>query len=112
MHIALYENNLLWSVRLQRAAIQLGHTCTIMQEPDLPAVMPHLAIINLSVEKFVDAELIAELKSAGSTVVGHAGHSEKLLHHQGRDAHIDHLVTNGALANDLPSVLALVPTEE
>ena len=27
MHIAVYENNLLWSVKLRNAAIQLGHTC-------------------------------------------------------------------------------------
>ena len=111
MHIAVYENNLLWSVKLRNASIHLGHTCVIMHEPELPVVKPNLCIINLSVEKFLTAEFVAEMRAAGCTIVGHAGHVDRPLMARGREAKIDHLVTNGALANDLPSVLALVPSD-
>lgn len=108
MRVLLFENDLLWSVRLSNGLTALGHEPTVIAA--MPDTVPaaELAIVNLGSAAFNPHALVPMLHQAGIKVVGHAGHSEKARHQEGRSAGVDALVTNGSLANDLEATLAKV----
>ncbi|MBS1704863.1 MAG: hypothetical protein JST40_03240 [Armatimonadetes bacterium] len=107
MHIAIYERNLLWSVRLQKHVESLGHSAEVLGEAVMPESFADLAILNLGEPNLSTEEIIEGLKSQGTTVVGHAGHKETPLWDAGREHGCDHIVSNGTLAHKLDQVLAL-----
>ncbi len=108
MTLLLFERNLLWSVRLQRALAALGHEATVAES--LGEASADLAIVNLSETDRVEG-LVAALKARGIPVLAHAGHRERELMALGKALGVDRLATNGQMANDLPGVLARVAPE-
>lgn len=104
MRILIIETNLMWSVRLQKAAVAHGHEVAVTPEPIAGEF--DVAIVNLG-EPGVDwPARVGELRARGIKVVGHAGHKETALHQVGKEAGCDYLATNSELTHKLESVLA------
>lgn len=107
MHVAIYETNLMWSVRLQKGIEALGHSCEVVSIAALPKTTASLAILNLGTESFCQASHLTALREQGTVTVGHAGHKESALLDGGRQNGVDHVVTNSMLAHKLADILAL-----
>ncbi len=106
MKVLVFEDNLMWSVKLSKTIKGLGHECQVLSAipPELPAAAA--AIVNLGSETMGVDSLLPRLRSAGIWVVGHAGHKEKGLLQAGREAGCDLVVTNSVLTFKLDQVLA------
>jgi DNA-binding NarL/FixJ family response regulator len=104
MTVLVFEDNLMWSVRLANAARTLGHDPIVMTTVAEEAG-GEVAIVNLSARAFDPAEVVATLRSRGVKVVGHAGHKEKDLLQEGVSSGCDLVVTNSEIAHKLSSVL-------
>ena len=110
MKVLLFEDNLMWSVRVKNGLVALGHEpVTVSAVPD--GVEADLAIVNLSARAFDPFAVISELKAAGVRMIGHVGHKEKELWARGEAAGCDQVVSNGSLANRLEAVLAGLPVK-
>ncbi|MBL8086486.1 MAG: hypothetical protein JNM85_00260 [Chthonomonas sp.] len=107
MRIAIYENNLLWSVRLANGVTALGHEPEVLTTATAPSSEVQLAILNLGVESFRDPGFIQALHDAHIVTVGHAGHKESDILRAGREAQCDHVVSNSTLTHKLADILAL-----
>lgn len=110
MKVLLFEDNLMWSVRVKNGLVALGH------EPETVSVVPDgveadLAIISLSARAFDPFAVIGELKVKGVRMIGHVGHKEQDLWVRGEEAGCDQVVSNGSLANRLEAVLAGLPVK-
>ncbi len=105
MNVWLFEDNLMWSARLERALRGLGHqpsvrtTSTIVDAPDV-------AIVNLGRSTFDLESLVPALLERGVYVVGHAGHKEKDLLDRGQRLRCSKVATNSEVANKMASILA------
>jgi hypothetical protein len=110
MTILIFEDNLMWSVKLSNAAKALGHEAAVLTAvPDgLPTA--DAAIVNLGSESMAVDDLLPLLKQKGIWTVGHAGHKEKGLLDAGREAGCDLVVTNSTLTFKLDQVLNQAPT--
>ncbi len=110
MKVLLFEDNLMWSVRMKNGLVALGHEpVTVSAVPE--GVEADLAIVSLSARAFDPFELVEELKLSGVRVLGHVGHKEKDLWARGEQAGCDQVVSNGSLANRLEAVLAGLPVK-
>ena len=107
MTVLIFERNLLWSVRLQKALATLGHEARVVEA--VPEGGADLAIVNLSEGDRIEG-LVEELRGRGVAVLAHAGHKEKELMALGKALGVDRLATNGQMANDLAGVLARMET--
>ena len=106
VRIAIYEDNLMWSARLQNSVRALGHEGIVITTPDID-LTADCAIINLG-STTLGVALVPALKQNGTTVIAHAGHKEKDLHSLGADAGCDVLATNSELTHKLPQILESV----
>jgi hypothetical protein len=106
MKVLIFEDNLMWSVKLQKTVKGLGHEGQVLAK--IPAEIPsaEAAIVNLGSETMGVDALLPLLREAGVWVVGHAGHKEKGLLQSGREAGCDLVVTNSVLTFKLDQVLA------
>ena len=109
MKVLVYEDNLMWSARLQKTLAALGHEASVVARPE-----PRdgdAAIVNLGAPAFQPAELVPALRARGVHVIGHAGHKELELHELGREVGCDTLATNRELTYQLERLLRGVAAE-
>lgn len=105
MRVLILDENLVWNARLKLGVESLGHEAVVLYAPGgLPAA--EVAIVNLGSRAFPPDEWIPRLRSVGVRVVAHAGHKEKPLLAQGKEAGADLIVTNGELTHKLSDILA------
>lgn len=109
MRVLVFENNLMWSARLRKTLIDLGHEAVVFEK--LPTETPNAtaAIINLGIEEFADQNWINKLREAGVYTIGHAGHKEKPLLQHGKEAGCDRIVSNSMLTFKLDQLLLEIP---
>lgn len=105
MTILVFDENLMWSVKLKSGIEGLDHKATVFSQ------MPEdfqgdVAIVNLGSTVFPPQEILPKLKSMGIKSIAHAGHKEKPLLLVGADCGADLVVTNGELTHKLAEVLA------
>lgn len=110
MKVLIFEDNLMWSVKLQKTVKGLGHEGVVLA--NIPSEIPKAdaAIVNLGSEKMGVDALLPLLREAGIWVVGHAGHKEKGLLAAGREAGCSLVVTNSVLTFKLDQVLSQAET--
>jgi hypothetical protein len=106
MKIAIYETNLLWSVRLKNAFEGLGLEAKVYGRAVLPEAGTEFALLNLGDVDVVTEEFVNQLHSQGIVTIAHAGHKETELISRGKAVGCQLLVTNGALANNPSKILA------
>lgn len=108
MRILILDDNLFWSVRLQRGAAALGHEAIVIAS--VPPVWPaaDAAILNLGHATLASDAVIAGLHNAGIATIGHAGHKETEVLDEGLRRGCQHLVTNSQLTHKLADSLSLV----
>ena len=105
----IYEDNLMWSVRLRNAAVALGHEATVCASASPPGDAD-CAILNLG---FRGMEMAAgHCREAGVPILAHAGHKETELLDCGKRLGCDLIVTNGGLVPHLKSHLDQVIVRE
>lgn len=111
MRILIFEDNLIWSERLRKTISTLGHDPILVTrlKPSYPDA--EAAILNFGSETLWNPELVAQLKTQGVTLIGHAGHKEKQKLESGREAGIDHVVTNSELTFKLDKILELIESK-
>jgi hypothetical protein len=103
LKVLILEDNLLCSSRLKQTLVAFGHEAVVASSPQACDA----AIIALG--RPTMAADVAELRSMGAFVIGHAGHKEKDLHEAGKKAGCDRLATNSELTNKLPQILEEIP---
>lgn len=103
MRILVYEDNLMWSARLQKSLTALGHEAVVRTKPTVEA--GDAAIVNLGAPSFGPATLVPALREQGVHVIGHAGHRETELHDLGREIGCDTLATNRELTYSIERLL-------
>lgn len=110
MRVLVFEPNLMWSARLKRSLVALGHEPVLRtsyaREP------ADAAIVNLGESALDPTALIDALHQSGVPVIAHAGHKEKELAALGRQAGADVLATNSQLTFKLEELLSLVKLPE
>lgn len=101
--VAIFESNLLWSVRLRKNLGDLGFQAEVFGKGSTPDAASGFdaAIVNLADANYPVADLVTGLRELGVKVIGHAGHKEKELHQLGRDIGCDLLATNSQLTHKL-----------
>ncbi len=99
----------MWSVRLRSGVVALGHEAIVIDSATEDFPSADIAIINLGVDDFAQAEVVQRLKVAGCRVVAHAGHKERPLMMLGQDIGCDAVVSNSTLAHKLTDVLSPAP---
>lgn len=109
MRILILEDNLLWSSRLAKTIVHLGHEPVVAER--LPAPEGHfdVAIINLASPTITQD--VNTLKSQHIRLIAHAGHKEKELHALGASLQIDVLATNSELTWKLDTLLDKLPRD-
>ncbi len=101
--LAIYERNLLWSVRLRKAAEQAGYAVQVVDHA-FP-IDAEVAIVSLYDPDLSSEDLIAALRANGTLVIGHVGHKEKTEWEAGLGRGCDRVVSNSTLANRLAETL-------
>jgi DNA-binding response OmpR family regulator len=111
MHILVFEDNLIWSERLRKTISALGHQATVISrlKPSYPEA--DIAILNFGSDTLWNPDLVRSLKSQNLILIGHAGHKEKQKLAEGREAGIDHVVTNSELTFKLDQILQRINTQ-
>lgn len=104
MKIAVYEDNLIWSARLDKSIRALGHEAVILSNLEVPEGIER-AIVNLSSPTIDPRPLVEMLKSASIPIIAHAGHKETALRELGLDLGVDQLVSNSQLTFKLAEIL-------
>ncbi|MBS1707378.1 MAG: hypothetical protein JSS65_01510 [Armatimonadetes bacterium] len=107
MRVLIFEDNLMWSVRLRASVVALGHEAQVIDRVEAELPVGDLAIVNLGSDKLPAAELVPRLKAEGVHVVGHAGHKEKPLAQLGNELGCDQVVSNSVITFHLSKVLEL-----
>lgn len=109
LKVLIFEDNLMWSVKLKKAAQALGHEVHVFER--IPDQIPqaHAAIVNLGSDTLGVDSLLPLLKRQSIWTVGHAGHKEKALLEAGREAGCDLIASNSTLTFKLDQVLAQAP---
>lgn len=110
--VLVFEDNLLWSVRLSNSLKALGHEPVVISRPQKEAQKAEAAIVNLSSTVNDLVPLVAGLRAQGTYVIAHAGHKDKALLASGKEAQCDAVVTNGTLTHKLADVLLPVKLPE
>lgn len=110
MRVLIFEPNLMWSARLKRSLVALGHEPVLRRE--YGGEPGDAAIVNLGESALDPSALIAALHEGGVPVIAHAGHKEKELAELGRQAGADVLATNSHLTFKLEELLTLVELPE
>lgn len=105
MHILIVENNLFWSIRLQKSIKALEHSSQVITGVVSPFPTADVAIINLGLPESELESILKNLKEQGTYLIGHAGHKEKSLIQYGTDSGCDQVVSNGTLTYKLADVL-------
>jgi hypothetical protein len=95
--VLLLESNLMWSARLAKSLVALGH--------EVVKADPEVAIINLGELGDRSASIVSELHRKGVKVIAHAGHKETELLSIGRESGADMLATNSQLTFKLADLL-------
>lgn len=111
MKILIFEDNLMWSVKLAKAAKGLGHDPVVLTEVPHDVPSAEAAIVNLGSETMGVDSLLPLLREQGIWTVGHAGHKETGLMDAGREAGCDLVVTNSTLTFKLDQVLNQAPSQ-
>lgn len=106
MVVLLYEDNLMWSEKLRKTVVGLGHTPVVMNRPNQETPPAQVAIVNLGITMWDAAQLVKDLQARGIKVVGHAGHKEKETLQVGKEIGCDYLATNSETTFKLDKVLA------
>lgn len=104
MRVWVFEDNLMWSVRLARAIRALGHEASVLTAPPEHETAD-VAIVNLGSAALPGAELGASLAERGVYVIGHAGHKETPLLAGGRRAGCHRVATNRETTERLGNLL-------
>ena len=112
MKVLVYDDNLIWSVRLERGLRNLGHEPTVLASASLPPPAADAAILNLGNSTLSSDERIAALTDQGTITIGHAGHKEREVFDAGLQRGCQHVVTNSQLTHKLAEVMNLVKTPD
>ncbi len=105
MKILIFEDNLIWSVRLKKSIQSLGHEPIVLSK--IPENIPEakIAILNLSMDSLLLRSLIPKLKEQSIYLVAHAGHKEKEKLEFGKEIGCDQIVSNGTLTYKIEKIL-------
>lgn len=108
MRVLVFEDNLLWSSRLVKSLLTLGHEAVLIDKAAWEPVGAgaDAAILNLGSTTWNAPKLVAELRAGGVYVIGHAGHKEKDLLELGRQAGCNSVATNSEMTFKLEAVLS------
>ncbi|QYK53105.1 MAG: hypothetical protein KF824_12715 [Fimbriimonadaceae bacterium] len=106
MRVLLYEDNLMWSEKLRKTLLALGHEPVVISRPTKDHPEAPVAIINLGSNSWDIAELIKALQARSTWVIGHAGHKEKEKLEYGKEMGCDYLATNSETTFKLEAILA------
>lgn len=109
MTILILDDNLMWTEKLRRSVIALGHTPLVATS--LPEQRADIAILNLGRPHLSSPEILKALRERGTYTVGHAGHKEKDLLLEGTANGVDRVVSNSTLAFKLEDILAKIPSD-
>jgi hypothetical protein len=104
MVVAVYEDNLIWSARLERSIRSLGHEPIIAVSLPAPAGA-EVAVVNMNSPRIDARALIPALKSAGLYVIAHAGHKERELRELGVELGADRVASNSELTFKIEQLL-------
>lgn len=109
MRVLIFEDNLLWSARLEKTLLALGTDVSMFDH--VPASIPEadVALINLGSRAIDPKVLVPALKEAGIRVVAHAGHKETELRELGLALGCERIATNGEMTFKLAQILGLPP---
>lgn len=110
MRILIFDEDLMWSVRLKSGLEKLGHGVEVFDKPGA-FFGGDVAILNLSSNVFSVESLVRDLHCAGVYCIAHAGHKEGEKLAAGVSAGVDFIVTNGELARKLEHVIEKVASE-
>jgi hypothetical protein len=100
----IFEENLIWSERLRKSLVGLGHEAIVISRLGAEIPTGDVAILNFGSILWSEA-LVARLRESGVKTIGHAGHKEKEKLELGRIAGIDTVVTNSTLTYKLETIL-------
>lgn len=106
MKVWVFEDNLMWSVRLVRAIRALEHEATVLSGLPAEGESADVAIVNLGSVALPGAELGASLVERGLYVIAHAGHKETPLLAEGKQAGCHRVATNRETTHRLGDLLA------
>lgn len=104
MTVLVVEDNLLWSERLKKSLLSLGHEALVVAPSAADRPGCDVAIVNLSQSSA--GEEVRRLKSMGAWVIGHAGHKERDLISAGKEYGCDRVASNSELTYKLEKLLA------
>jgi hypothetical protein len=109
MRVLIFEDNLLWSARLEKTLLALGTEVSTFDH--VPTSIPgaDAALINLGSRAIDPRALVPALKAAGIRVVAYAGHKETELRELGRELGCDRIASNGEMTFKLAQILGLPP---
>lgn len=101
MRVAFYEDNLIWSARLARAAAAHGYEVEVIGGGHDPSTSPDVAVIDLASQRIDVSDVVPRLRALGVPVVGHAGHKEGFRLAAGAEAGCTLVVSNRTIAERL-----------
>ncbi|MCW5943627.1 MAG: hypothetical protein KIS66_15455 [Fimbriimonadaceae bacterium] len=105
MTVWVFEDNLMWSVRLVRALRALGHEAEAVPRVPDQGKTADVAIVNLGSAALPGAEIGPILAAQGVYVIAHAGHKEKPLLSEGARAGCHRVATNSETTHKLGALM-------
>ena len=108
MKIWVFEDNLMWSSRLQKSLASMGHEAVVSTEVPDAGDPADAAFVNLSSQRIRAADLVPALKAMGVPTIGFAGHKEKELLELGGSLGCDVLATNSEITFKLDRLMTRV----
>lgn len=111
MRVLLYEDNLMWSEKLRKTLLALGHEPVVISRPTKDHPEAPVAIVNLGSNTWDIAALIKDLQARSTWVIGHAGHKEKEKLQFGLEIGCNYLATNSETTFKLEAILAKFESE-
>lgn len=111
MRVLLYEDNLMWSEKLRKTLLALGHEPVVVSRPTKDHPEAPVAIVNLGSNTWPIEQLVDDLQSRSVWVIGHAGHKEKEKLQFGLEIGCNYLATNSETTFKLETILAKFESE-
>ncbi len=105
MTVWIFDENLLWSTRLQKGVESMGLESIVSTNLPDQSESAGIAIVNLGSKKCPPETFIPALRERGDYVIAHAGHKEKELLDLAKQFQVNHVVTNGELTHKLPQII-------
>jgi hypothetical protein len=103
--VVILENDLMWSVRLQKRMQSLGYDAQVIDRWTDEIPYTDIAVINMRSREFPLEKTVDLLKEKKVFILGHVGHKESDLILLGKNLNIDKIVTNSMMIHKLEEIL-------